>query len=218
MPSEQYYCLVSIESSHFTPGLVEAYRVWARQRAMLSFVLLEGPERHNVAVFEGVSEVRALTLCRERGNQLAAFLRLSDLELLHWDDFRLLIPYTRVFRQVTRAFREDSSFRRHCLSQTFSNLQPKFRRLGVRNNRDPLVKRATEYLLEEVAAKLAAVESGAFTGEILPGPEMGLMARVYSGRYFARIPELSDFRIVVHDGHNAVEGNLIGGAPQAPME
>ena len=78
----------------------------------------------------------------------------------------------------------DDEGTRHCLSQTFSNLRPRFLQHGVKKKSDAMVSRCVFYLLEELAIKVGAFETGEFTGELLPHGEMDVTNAIYSGAYF----------------------------------
>src|SRR5262249_43285969 len=133
-----------------------------------------------------------------------------------WVDLCLSVSWQSVYNEVSTRYEERGAFRRHCLSQTFSSLQPRFRLYDVRSKRHPLVEKCVPYLLEEIALKVAIVRSGLFRGEIMPTPESDLMRAVYAGRYLPLDTRGGSFLVVRHDGEAAVSkdlGVMGGGAP-----
>lgn len=47
-----------------------------------------------------------------------------------------------------------------------------------------MVRKTVPYLLEELAIKVGAFETGEFAGEVLPHKEMDVTNEIYSGTYF----------------------------------
>ncbi len=177
-------CLISIDSTHFSRESLETITDWAEKRhSAIRYLVLEVPERHNIRAFEGFSEGEAIQLIRERGRDCRERLGLKDSSLISWDCVCERVGFKPILGKVLECFEHNGSFRRHCLSQTFSNLQPRFLQKGISKKSDPLVRTAVHYLLEELAIKMGAFQTGVFEGEVLPVDEMGVVTDLYSGKY-----------------------------------
>ena len=177
-------CLISIDSTHFSRESLVAFTDWAEERnAAIRHLVLEYPERHNIRAFEGLSEKEALELAKARGRECRERLGLKAASVVSWDQLSQSIGFEYTLGKVLDCFQCNGSFRRHCLSQTFSNLQPRFLQRGIAKKSNPLVRAAVHYLLEELSIKMGVFQSGVFDGEVLPVDEMGVVTRLYSGKY-----------------------------------
>jgi tRNA-dependent cyclodipeptide synthase len=181
----ELFCLVSIGSTWFNGALIDQFDRWARDsHYRIRYIILTEPERHNIEVFEGVSQAESAALARRRAIAYQHSLGLSNAAMLSWEEVCPRIGFEEAYKKVMNCYTTNKSFQRHCLSQTFSNLQPRFVRHGVRRKSDPKVHKSVFYLLEELAIKIGAFESGAFAGEVLPHKEMDVTSAIYSGTYF----------------------------------
>ncbi len=161
---------------------------------------VEIPERHKVEVFERLPASVSLDLARERGGRIIEELGHGGVAFTGWDEICRELGWSRTFEMVFKCFQGTPSFRRHCLSQTFSNLQPRFRKIGVEKKNEAQVERCACYLLEELALKACLFSSDRFAGEIMPSAENGLVLAVYGGKYFPCSREGALFELVHHDG------------------
>ena len=178
-------CLVSIGSTWFNRELIAQLDRWAKEsHYLIRYIILSEPERHNIEVFEGVSEAESAALAGKRAIACQHSLGLSDAAMLSWEEVRPRVGFEEAYKKVMNCYTTNKSFQRHCLSQTFSNLQPRFLQHGVRKKSDAKVRKSVFYLLEELAIKVGAFETGAFVGEVLPHKEMDVTNAIYSGAYF----------------------------------
>lgn len=200
-PQACYLCLVSVSSEQFSRALVNAYREWADVNGCsLRFVLMDAPERFNILEFEGAGQEAAPDLAAARGRDRSRLMGLSDDEMVTWREAIASVGFEEWLVQAQKLFYGGGSFRRHVLSEVFSNLQPRFRRKGVHRKGAKAVERCAPYLLEEIAFKAAVFSSGAFFGELAPRPETGLMLAIYGGRYLGVGVHQKGFEYVFHDG------------------
>jgi len=182
---QELICLISVGSSFFSPEVIHKLDNWAAEHQIrIRYVILGNPERHNIRVFESVGEEKAQFLATEHAIAYQQKLGLPDGHLIAWDEICAHTRFSSVFERIFSQFQNNRSFKAHCLSQTFSNLRPRFRAIGVRNKRDDRVGICVFYLLEELAIKVGAFESGKFRGEILPREEMDIVKAIYDGSYF----------------------------------
>lgn len=193
------YSLISVDSTVFSRDLFVSYRDWCEKTGYsLLAVLLDYPERFNVSALQDVALDKALDISRERASDRLRELVVEGVEYCNWEDGTRHIEYERAHEMVSMKYRAEGRFRRHVLSQTFSNLQPVFRRRGVAKKSDPLVEACVPYLLEEIAFKIAAFAGGPFAGEIMPRPESELVLRFYRGEYMAWKVRHEGFLVVNH--------------------
>jgi len=200
--------LISVGSQLFDTALLAEYSRWTKAQDLdLLCVILDGPERHNVKLFEHLEDSEAVQVAHSRGLEAVERLQQSGATICFWSEILSLVPYDRWRISVFDAFEQSSRFRHESLNETFRNLQPRFRSHGIMKKNDPLVRVAVKYLLEEVAFKVAAYYSGLFEGEILPKPESNLVMSIYNGEYIlnGEKPKACTYRIVLHDGAQAVE-------------
>jgi len=198
-------CLISVSNQRFTKALISRFGEWAALHEMaLICIVLDGPERHNVAVFEKRSAEDADAEARTRGASLMRELAAPGVCFIDWAEAKAAIQWHPAFAMLKRQYGLNGPFRRHCLSQTFSSLRPRFRQIGVNNKKHPAVERCVQYLLEEIALKIALVRSGRFRGEIMPVPETDLMMAIYGDRYFELGLRRNQFLIVTYDGLQAL--------------
>lgn len=189
--------MISVGSSLFHNGLIRELDDWAAGRRMrVGYVMLSVPERHNMRVFRSLSEDAALSLAKEHGRICQEKLSLPDSRLISWEYLCSRVHFQEAYRKLCDQYRDNRSFRAHCLSQTFSNLQPRFHEIGVKKKTDERVRNSAFYLLEELAIKIGAFESGAFYGEILPRLEMDIVHEIYTGSYFPCTVSAKGFRVI----------------------
>jgi tRNA-dependent cyclodipeptide synthase len=192
-----FFWLISVGSGRLSSGLVTEYRSWAEELGdRIHFMVLEAPERFNVSIFEGRSLPDAALIAKQRAWAVQRELNLPSSEVTPWARLRDQIGYSFQRERIYAQYNKDRSFERHCLSQTYSNLQPRFRRVGVDRKTHPKVKIAVNYLLEELAIKIGVFENGPFDGEIVPFGEMEVTKRIYSGHYFPCTCRAGGFRVI----------------------
>lgn len=194
---EEFYCLVSIHSAAFNSQLICNFKDWAGNHDMkVRYVILSYPERHNVSVFDSVEEEEAQSIASANALSFQKKLGLADSDLMSWQEIGDRVGFEQKLKKVMESYRTNRSFRAHCLSQTFSNLQPRFQAIGIKKKSDARVQRAVFYLLEELAIKVGAFESGEFTGEILPKAEMPIVQKLYAGSYLPCNVSKQGFRVI----------------------
>jgi tRNA-dependent cyclodipeptide synthase len=195
--AQELYCLVSIGSSLFTKDVIGRLGDWAaHQDLKVRFVILSEPERHNIKAFEKVGYEKAAALAEDRADIYAKEYGLTGSSAMTWGEICRRLPFETDLKRIQEYYGTNKSFQRNCLSHTFSNLQPRFRRHGVRKKSHPLVQEAVYYLLEELAIKVGAFESGEFAGEIIPHDEMEITKAIYSGSYFSCTVSATGFRVI----------------------
>jgi tRNA-dependent cyclodipeptide synthase len=178
-------CLVSIGSTWFNREVIAQFNRWAKDsHYQIRYIILSEPERHNIEAFEGIAEAESAALARKRAISCQQNLGLCDAAMLSWDEVCPRIGFEEAYKKVINCYTTNKSFQRHCLSQTFSNLQPRFLQHGVRKKSDAKVRKSVFYLLEELAIKVGAFETSVFAGEVLPHKEMDVANAIYSGAYF----------------------------------
>ncbi len=162
----------------------------------IGYVILSIPERHNICVFKSLGAEVAQSLAKEQALACQYKLGLSDDRLISWEEICNRVQFDSAYERVVAQYQNHRSFKAHCLSQTYSNLQPRFREIGVRKKTDERVRQSVFYLLEELAIKVGAFESGEFHGEILPREEMNIVQKIYEGTYFPCRASNRGFRVI----------------------
>lgn len=183
--SQKLYCLISVGSSSFSRASVEHLRRTALDLGgNLSFILLDELEAVNIEVFESLSRDQAHKIAKERAEEKHSALGLHHFGAMSWREACATVDFEGWRKEVWELFEKQGSFRRHVLSQTFRNLQPKFEKKGAKKKTDPLVARGASYLLDEIAWKIAAFCGGPFDGEVVPKEENEIVIEIYKGTYF----------------------------------
>lgn len=84
---------------------------------------------------------------------------------------------------VYAEFYKDASFRRHCKSQVFRNLQPKLRELGILKHTSSLTEILVPFLLAEIAFYLFVFDTGRYERTYGLEQEMGIITDIRAGKY-----------------------------------
>lgn len=206
IPTSRFVCLISPESPVYSRALLQAYaRRAAKEGSRLQSILIDLPNRFNISVFENVPLEEASRLAASRGAIQLKELAIPEVSLVGWTTVASSPSYWYWLSVVTRYYRQSGTFRRHCLNETFSNLQPRFRRLGVTTKRNPAVSTCVQFLLEEIACKVSSFVNPDVTGELMPHRESQLFLQIYSGRYFNCTRNGDPFRIIYLPGDEEEE-------------
>jgi serine/threonine protein kinase len=179
-------CLLDLSSPILNKDLVHVLNTWVDTHSMqIRYVLLPGPKRHKVRVLEDFAGEAPEEMDKQDAEWVQD-LGIPSASILRWDEICARVDFKAAYKKVLEAYRDNVSFKELCLSQTESDLQPRFDALGVQNQWDARVwvNRWVRYLLEELALKVALFESGEFHGEILPQAEKDIVRRIYEGAYF----------------------------------
>ena len=92
-------------------------------------------------------------------------------------------------KAVRAAYIQHARFRRSLLNQIYQNLQPKLQRLGIRNGRDPQLKKLAPFLITELGILRSFLETPNSTLHLISSaPRMELFSRITSG-YYSSISE-----------------------------
>jgi hypothetical protein len=197
----KYFCLISLDAAIFTRELLENYQRWVdAEEVTLNLILLDELEPINSMALLGLGSAEA-----RKSMQLKVEARLRE-----WVDLKTTILSCATFLAEPRCIAwldrircerdGNASFRRHLLTQTFVNLHPRLRRLGVKSKTERIVERCSEYLVSELALKMSLLESEEWGGEVMPRAEMNLVSSMYKGKYPRLRPAVPRrFRIVYHD-------------------
>lgn len=100
-------------------------------------------------------------------------VRFSELET----------PMGPYLSAVYAEFFKDASFRRHCKSQVFRNLQPKLRELGILKHTSSLTEILAPFLLAEIAYYLFVFDTGSYERTYGLEQEMGIITDIRAGKY-----------------------------------
>jgi quinol monooxygenase YgiN len=101
------------------------------------------------------------------------FLRLSNMQ-------KELAPYTCA---VYNEYYSNVSFKRHCKSQIFQNLQPKLRDVNILNHKSKLVELIAPFLLVEIALYLFVFHTGRYQKIFGLESEMNIIIDIKDGKY-----------------------------------
>lgn len=180
---DRAFMLVSVRSSVFSARWTETKAALQRLPLAITYVLLDALEVYNAIMHSDAAESgenEALLL------QLRARLQETGArEIRTWTEIEEGDHFSPYLTAVKEQFALDTHFRREVINQSFRNLQPRLRSLGVKNSRDGRMAVLAQYLLHEIACKLYLSQSrfGGFSRELLSFPEMGVMTSIYQGRY-----------------------------------
>lgn len=180
--------LVSVGATAMTPGYVE--NVLRVASGTTHVVILDSIGAINEEIFEGAHPFDALAIALQRGSNL--YDKLVPLvrppnELVKFSDFESSEGFRRHRTFIRQCYEMNRSFKNHCLSQTYRNLQPKLKKLKINSKRDKRVEFLSNYLLDELALILLFVCE--FDVEVDYGPEMEMeiLRDLFDARYC--IPE-----------------------------
>jgi len=197
----KFLCLMSVGNAVFTTDLLSRYLEWCQFHGRdLECVVLDEPHRHNLQGLKRLPRSMAAKEAERMADVWLQKISVEGLAFVSWSSFCGNVDFDRQLGRVEDAFFQDLHFQNDCLNQTFSNLKPKFDRIGVGDKADYRVELCSRYLREEIAGKIGAVESGEYAGEIMPHPENELVLKVYAGEYLGQIRGVESFLIVEHDG------------------
>jgi|GEM_PF-6390120 len=111
----------------------------------------------------------------------------SDRSLVRFSELDAsMAPY---LGNVYSEYYRDASFRRHCKSQVFRNLQPKLRELGILKHTSRLIEVLVPFLLAEIAYYLFVFDTGVYEQTYGLEPEMGIITDIKARKY----PALSGY-------------------------
>lgn len=209
---EYLACLVSVSHAPYHNGLVAKYQEWANEnRLSLVVVVLDSLEAINAQAIEGMSPSAAFKAAKQRAAAVTSGIRQRNLTILPFDQAIERFNAGPFMSRFEDAFDEDREFRSHCLNETFSNLLPKFKRLGVHEKSNKRVWLSARYLIGELALKSGLAAATEVYGEIMPRAEGSLALAIYEGRYGPSPVKPVGFRIVVHDGDTCEVALVRGG-------
>ena len=180
-------CLLDLASPVLDRNLIHLLNKWAESHSMvIRYVVLPGPEHFKVTILNDVNEDAAKGTVVEKEADWMQKLGIADANLISWDEMCDRVNFKAAFQKISSMYLNDAFFRNNCRSQVYSDLQQRFKQMGVQNKGDERVRvdQWIDYLLEELALKVGAFESGEFHGEILLGQERRIVRRVYAGIYF----------------------------------
>lgn len=177
-PSDRAVLLVSLGSARFTQAncdllFHEAAKVDISE---VTCVLLDSIELINLRSLFDLGDEYINDVVEERSIRVGALIRSGDglkRNILRLSKFEgELTSYADRCSEISLLYRQDSSFGRLIHNQTFKNLHPILKRLGVNNSRSPVVKEMAPYLLQEMALRLAIADSGHWGWELSFGDDL----------------------------------------------
>lgn len=204
LPQQKYLVtLVSVGSQFFRNDSFNAYVAWAKKWNLnLSFIILDDLERYNIQVFESQTESIASLIANERGQRIKQAIQAYTQDVWTWNEISSKHNIQMAVQHVQAMYSSNKNFQRHCHNQTFRNLQPKLRRLGISRRGDSRLEVLVQFLIKEIALKSELIRSKNVIGELLPEPENELMIAVYKGKYSpSPLPPNKMFYLIHHDGH-----------------
>ncbi|WP_081798909.1 ATP-binding cassette domain-containing protein [Novosphingobium resinovorum] len=191
------YVLASLGNRHWTLATVlRVIGTAARQQTLLDWYLLDASEAASLVTLhgydaEGAARAVIAQTLRMRDLLLRAGIARDRIHLVsHLDNHP---RFAESLERVRSAYAANRRFAGAVRNQVFSNLQPKLRRVGICNNRDPRLESLVEYLLRELALKTALARSGA-ESEFALKPEMPVWAELAQGA-FAGLETFADIAL-----------------------
>jgi ABC-type sulfate/molybdate transport systems ATPase subunit len=140
-------CLLSLGSYAYTSTRVRGIIEEARKNGLsLTFICLDSLERVNEAILGSPARPpeQFKTIVMEAGCGADVGFELAST-----------IEARSRYREIASLFRwqydSDRRFRNACATQAFRSLQPRLKRLGVHNQRHPIVAALSEYVVRELA-------------------------------------------------------------------
>lgn len=179
--------LVSLNSQKLERTL-DAYTDFILPSSTVTFFVFDTVEALNAIFFRAstvLTERERLDVLIDRVNEQLVPLhaqqpvqRFSDIE-------KVMSPYMAA---VYEAYYTNSSFKKHCKNQSFRNLQPKLRVVGVEKHSDPMMELLSPFLLAEIAFYLYLYDTGSHDCVTGLEPEMEILQAIRAGKYPTLLP------------------------------
>jgi hypothetical protein len=186
---------VSLGAAIMTPEFLNTVTSRAEGECdLINWFLLDVPEMINVRNLEGVSEEDLWPAVTAKADAFIAAVSVQhsiQIVVSRWSDYALDSRFDRYKEAVLKTYMKEPRFQRHCHNQTFRNLQPVLKRIGILRKNEPLVRALSEYLCLEIAMKLFIAESELACVEFAPEGEMQILSSIYDGEYTSLLPFLN---------------------------
>lgn len=128
-------------------------------------------QQQHTAMEEIISSVKDLIVNTDANDR--NLIRFTELQ-------KEISPYLAA---VYTEYYINSSFKRHCKSQMFQNLQPKLRDVGIINHKSDLLELIAPFLLAEIAFYLFAFDKGEYDEIYGLEAEMNIIADIKNNKY-----------------------------------
>lgn len=173
------FCLVSVNSSHYTQDNLEAIENTCTATGLeVDFILIDEPEVYNIMALESMGVEDARLCAHSRSNEYRNKMVHWGYRPKKWLDAVSENLYRKYREWLSGSINESRKVKSEVLNQTYSNLYPKFRKLGINKN-DDRVLIATEYLIDEIAMKLCLYDNRIYDGEVMWCEEMRYVLKCY---------------------------------------
>lgn len=183
--------LVSLGSPRLTPTAVaRVIDAATESNTRLTVYLLDSPEQinqkalYNLDANVATDRVEELCLKLVRGVPPRCW---ENIEIRRMSEITTDAKFCTTFARIQSAFNENRTFAQLSRTQVFKNLHPILQRIGVRNQRHPLVDELADYLLMELALKLFLLEIRPYNVEYAWGEDMDIWKQIVAGT-FAELP------------------------------
>lgn len=139
----------------------------------LTLIFLDSLELINKKLIEGKDPEKSKQFINER---IKYFKNIDNINTLSFqENFAMNHEYNLLFKEVYTTYEHDSKFQSKLDNQTYINLTPKLRKLGIKNKRHPIIKKLSIYLIKEIALILYIGKTKSFNTLIFPQEKMDLL-------------------------------------------
>lgn len=180
----------SLSSSRLPKFLLGSYQFPMTQREV-DVVVFDQSEILNRLLFHNSTPEDQLEFIEDTIGSIHQYLYVNGPfhgEIIRFSDFQNQI--SDIVSAVHFEYYSNQSFKRHCNSQIFRNLQPKLRTIGVSNHKSPFVGVLAPFLLNEISMHLFILMEGKYTTICGLEREMEIMCAIKEGKYPAFQPFL----------------------------
>ena len=147
--------------------------------------LLDVPEVANLQHLTELGESEMRELVDEQVSKMRTVIQSTfpKAVITTWSDYERVPEFQHCLQIVFAEYSNSKSFRNHCHSQTFQNLEPVLRNKGVTRKSHPVVASLSSYLLRELALLIYVERRVEIEGFVAPRSEMSIQTSISVGKY-----------------------------------
>jgi hypothetical protein len=149
--------------------------------------LLDVPEIANMKHLMELDESKMSDIVDQQVDNMRQMIlgEFPEATVTKWSEYSGISEFQRYLHLLEDEYATNKSFRNHCHSQTYSNLEPVLRSKGIVKKSHPTVASLSGYLISELALLLYLEKNGNMAGFIAPRHEMQIQTSLAEGKYHA---------------------------------
>jgi len=177
------YILISLGSVFMNKEYIEKVISKLSQAELpLDLIFLDSLEIINKRIIEGETEENSEKIIAKRKED---FYNIQNTKTHSFaDSYEFDENYVSTYKVLFNLYESNKSFRNILYSQTYTNLAPRLKRIGIFNQRHHLLHQLSIYLLKEITLILYLKKYGLFDTLISPEKKMNVFQFLKDGKYF----------------------------------